>query len=177
MVFILLFSWTPAATVIFRNTVRSREPTVFPGCACATLLAATTHTRLARNKMFLLLLFFSLNPILGHACSCVEFLNRFETLSDGIERGEVYSAVVISATCTCVAHDVHYCRTYSYSASNDSYTAEVVAQVYVDSKYNIGFVKTCVEAENDLAPGIYLYCALLYLNMRTVSITGVYAQA
>ena len=150
--------------MIFRNTVRSREPTVFPGCVCAARLymgVVTHRTRLARNKMFLLLLFFSLNPILGHACSCLEFSNRFETLSDGIERGEVYSAVVISATCNCVADDIHYCRMYSYSESNASYTAEVIAQVYVDSKY---FLKTCVEAENNLAPGIHLYCALLYVR-------------
>ena len=128
--------------------------------------------------MFLLLVFFSLNPILGHACSCYnEFPNRFETLSYGIERGEVYSAVVIGATCTCVADDIHYCLTYSYSESSASYTAEVIAKFYVDAIYNSDFLKTCVEAENNLAPGIHLYCALLYPNMRTVSITGAYAQA
>ena len=102
----------------------------------------------------LLLVFLSLYPALGYSCSCFEFSNRFETLSDGIERGEVYSAVVISATCTCVADGIHYCRTYSYSESNPSYTAEIEAKVDVDSDFKFDYLKTCMEAENSLAPGI-----------------------
>lgn len=102
----------------------------------------------------LLLIFLSLYPVLGHSCSCFRFPNRFETLSDGVERGEVYSAVVIGATCTCVADNFHECRTYSYSASNDSYTAEIIAKVDVDSNRMFDYLKTCMEAENILAPGI-----------------------
>ena len=108
----------------------------------------------------LLLAFLSLYPVLGHSCSCFKFPNRLETLSDGIERGEVYSAVVIGASCTCVADNFHDCRTYSYTASNNSYTAEIIARVDVDSDRNFDYLKTCMKAENDLAPGIQLYtCA------------------
>ena len=106
----------------------------------------------------LVAVFLSLHPLLGQTCSCFKFSNRFETLRDGVCGGEVYSGVVVSATCTCLSETVidnrYECRTYSYSASNESYSAEVTTKfecIYNNSGSD--FLKTCMQAENDLAPG------------------------
>ena len=111
-------------------------------------------------KQVVLLL--SLYPLLGHCCSCpIPFPSRSQTLNSGIcGGGDVYSVVVVGATCNCLSGTVqdsdYECRTYSYSPSNDSYSAEIAARFTCDRNYFGGFpsVTTCVQTENVLAPGI-----------------------
>ena len=109
-------------------------------------------------KQVVLLL--SLYPLLGQCCSCpFPFPSRSQTLnSDICGGGDVYSVVVVGATCNCLSETVqdsdYECRTYSYSPSNDSYSAGIAARFTCDRNNFGGFLTTCVQTENVLAPGI-----------------------
>ena len=106
-------------------------------------------------KALLFVLFLSLYPLLGKSCSCAKFPDRYETLAQGIcaRNAQVYSGVVVSATCTCSEADLHDCREVSYSAIDDSYAVEIINRVNY-TFYHTDIIKTCMEAENILAPGI-----------------------
>lgn len=118
----------------------------------------------------LVVIFLSLYPLLGQTCSCVSYPNRLETLRNGIcddkFNPDVYSAVVVSATCTCAA-DSNECRTYSYTESDQSYSADIITAS--DCLYNPGFLKTCMQAEVLLAPGmtasVYYCCAFMCIRL------------
>ena len=105
-------------------------------CTVITLLCARATESTSRSAcgedgtmvlLFHVLLFLSLYPILGHSCSKLfELRDRLETLTNGIERGEVYSAVVIGASCPCVADNFYEyleCRlTYSSSYTSGDHS-------------------------------------------------------
>ena len=108
----------------------------------------------------LVLLFLSLYPLLGQCCSCAGISNRYQTLKNGIcGGGDVYSAVVVGATCNCLSETVsdsdYECRTYSYSPSYDSYSAEIASRYTCDEARFDDFLTTCMQTENVLAPGTY----------------------
>ena len=117
--------------------------------------------------MFILALFLTLYPLLGESCSCAGFSNRRQTLVDGICRGNVFSGIVVGATCSCghVSYGSGYpsnlleCRSFSYSATDDSYTVQIINREQYDDDYGYDylptFIRTCEEAENVLVPGIY----------------------
>ena len=80
----------------------------------------------------------------------------------------MYSAVVVGATCNCLSETVldndYECRTYSYSPSDDSYSAEIAARFTCDRNNFGGFLTTCMQTENVLAPGIII---INYSTCRT----------
>ena len=106
--------------------------------------------------MRILIVFLSLYPLLGWSCSCFDFPDRYETLRRGICYGEVFSGVVVGATCSCISQENRVdCREYLYSEDNDTYSAEVITRAQFDSdSYFREFLKTCMQAEDTLAPGI-----------------------
>ena len=126
-------------------------------------------------KALLFVLFLSLYPLLGKSCSCAEFPDRYETLAQGIcaRNAQVYSGVVVSATCTCSEADLHDCREVSYSAIDDSYAVEIINRVNY-TFYHTDIIKTCMEAENILAPGSYIHGFLVvYYLVLCVVFTGI----
>ena len=103
----------------------------------------------------ILVVFLTLCPLLGQSCSCFRFPDRSETLRQGICYGEVYSGVVVGATCSCIVPDIGVdCREYTYSEDSDTYSAEVVTRAQFDSDGY--FLKMCRQAEDTLAPGSYI---------------------
>lgn len=121
----------------------------------------------------LVVIFLSLYPLLGQTCSCAFFPDRSETLRYGLcDNANVYSAVVVSATCTCAA-DTNECRTYSYSESNQSYSADIITAS--DCLYNPEFIKTCMQAEVLLAPGkcfdLLLLCISYFIRLCNAGVT------
>lgn len=105
--------------------------------------------------LFLILL--TLYPRLGQSCSCKDISNRLETLRDGICWGDVYSGVVLGATCSCnLVNGTYDCRQYSYSPNANSYASRVLTRVELlnsDSPFFDEFLKTCTQAGNILADG------------------------
>ena len=82
-----------------------------------------------------------------------------ETLKQALDYSrQVYSAVVLGATCSCFSgNGTMDCRRYSYSEESDIYTVDVINRVVgIDTRNldpNFSF-KTCTEAEsNCLAVG------------------------
>ena len=69
----------------------------------------------------------------------------------------MYSAVVVGATCNCLSETVsdsdYECRTYSYSPSDESYSAEIASRYTCDEPRFDDFLTTCMQTENVLAPG------------------------
>ena len=111
--------------------------------------------------------FLSLAPLLGESCSCFHFSDRSETLSDGICDGEVYSGVVVGATCSCLeGTDLVDCREYSFSESNNAYSAEVLRRVKLNVSHSFGIIKTCPQAAETLAPGSYLAARIVRKEWR-----------
>ena len=122
-----------------------------------------------------LVVFLSLGPLLGQSCSCFRFPDRSETLRRGICYGEVYSGVVVGATCSCIVPDIGVdCREYTYSEDGNTYSAEVITRAQFDSDdyFRSYFLKTCTQAEDILAPGIYYMahcCCYVVLHSRLQS--------
>ena len=113
----------------------------------------------------LLVFLVSLCPVLV-SCSCAsDFcvppnVNRTETLKEALvySRSQVYSGVVLGATCSCFNGDSAMdCRRYSYSEESGIYTVDVINRVVGIDARNLHFnfyFKTCTEAErNCLAVG------------------------
>ena len=72
---------------------------------------------------------------------------------------DVYSGVIIGATCSCFASDDTIdCREYSYSENGDAYASRVVSRVeLLDANQTVAYfdenVDTCTKTENDLSSG------------------------
>ena len=104
-----------------------------------------------------LLIVFLSYPLLGQSCSCAFFSSdRYETLREGIcfgtGTGEVYSGVVVGATCSCIVRENRVdCREYSYSEDNGTYSAEVITRVQTD--FITTSLKTCTQVEDILGAG------------------------
>ena len=112
-----------------------------------------------KRLLRLVTIFVTLCPPLGFCCSCSSIYNRYETLEDGICSREVYTAVVVGATCNCRTETVldnrFDCR--RYAVNGDSYSVETLARLTCSGESNFSprdILKTCMQAENDLAPGI-----------------------
>ena len=103
----------------------------------------------------------SFYPQLGQSCSCSGLSGRFETLRNSVCWGEVYSGVVIGATCSCIAsYSTIDCREYSYTANDDSYTSRVLTRVELNTDYPVhtnGLLKTCLQTGKVLSQGIIIY--------------------
>ena len=110
-------------------------------------------------------LFLSIYPLFGECCSCFDINSRYEVLRDGVCDGGAYAGVVLGATCTCFAgtttenSKTFDCREYSYSESDDIYSAEIVRRVELSSDIRLDvyinqLIKTCEKAEDTLARGM-----------------------
>ena len=95
-------------------------------------------------------------PLLVQGCKCL-FVDRTETLDQALQRrdNQVYSGVVVGATCSCYnGNGTVDCRSYSYSEENDTYTANIVIRVRVDTDPSyLYYLRSCTRAENDLTIG------------------------
>ena len=154
--------------------IKTAESAFSANWAWITIGAASTSHQQSSMKALLFVLFLSLYPLLGESCSCAKFSGRSETLAQGIcaRNAQVYSGVVVSATCTCSEADLHDCREVSYSAIDDSYAVEIINRVNYTS-YDAD-IKTCREAENILAPGSYIHGFLVvYYLVLCVVFTGI----
>ena len=112
----------------------------------------------------LLVIILSLSPQLGQSCSCVGFSNRLETFQDGVCWGDVYSGVVVGATCSCRAADnLLDCR--EYSRNGDSYSSRVLTRVKLNTTNSFVdyYLKTCTQAGNILSPGMYCCIIILFV--------------
>ena len=103
-----------------------------------------------------------ISPLLVMGCGvCPETLDRSETLIDGVCNQDVYSAVVLDATCNCILPENRYdCRSYYVddhdSTVGDSYVSEVVSRYTCSNIQSYGGVdvfRTCMEVEGALKPG------------------------
>ena len=106
----------------------------------------------------LLVFLVSLCPVLVISCSCPVWpVNRMETLKQALDYSrQVYSAVVLGATCSCFSgNGTMDCR--RYSEESDIYTVDVINRVVeIDTRNSDPnyYFKTCTEAEsNCLAVG------------------------
>ncbi|CAI8034056.1 Cation channel sperm-associated protein subunit epsilon [Geodia barretti] len=110
-------------------------------------------------------LFLSIYPLFGECCSCFDTSSRYEALRDGVCDGGAYAGVVLGATCTCFEgtttenSKTFDCREYSYSESDDIYSAEIVRRVELSSDIRLDvyinqLIKTCEKAEDTLARGV-----------------------
>ena len=92
-------------------------------------------------------------PLVSWTYACLQLPLFSESFRDTLERYiYIYATAKFTPQWTAGGYqcNVHLCggqlpRTYSNSASNDTYTAEIIARVCVDSNDN--FLKTCMEAE------------------------------
>jgi hypothetical protein len=106
-----------------------------------------------------LVLFLSIYPLFGECCSCFDISSRYEALRDGVCEGYAYTGVVLGATCTCFEgtttenYKTFDCREYSYSESDNIYSAEIVRRVEL-RVYTNQLIKTCEKAEDTLARGV-----------------------
>ena len=107
-----------------------------------------------RFHFFLLLI--ALYPIAGHCCSCVTYpVDRYDTFVNGVCHGDVYSGVVLEATCTCRAEGGEGrldCRQYSYSEEDGVYSEEVLRRVDLPDSARFS-IKNCTQAEDITGPG------------------------
>ena len=122
-----------------------------------------------KRLLRLVTIFVTLCPLLGFCCSCAKILNRYETLEDGICTREVYTAVVVAATCNCrtetVLDDRFDCR--RYAVNGDSYSVETLTRLTCldgNKLYSRDLLKTCMQAENDLAPGIIIIIVFIHMH-------------
>lgn len=108
--------------------------------------------------VLLITLLLSLHPRNGQSCECDgSDFTRFTTMRKGVCSNQVYSGVVVGATCSCrAADDAIDCRQYSYDEEDASYSSRVLSRVElldaIDPFYE-NYLSTCMKAENDLSPG------------------------
>ena len=100
------------------------------------------------------------SPLLVLGCGvCPETLDCSESLIDGVCNQDVYSAIVLNATCNCILPENRYdCRSYYMDVTtvDDSYVSEVVSRYTcsnIQSYGGIDVFRTCVEVESALKPG------------------------